>query len=84
MTQFSIVYSIQDNIDLFQISDLVMNYCDVLHMSTTHEKYTISQIITKNQNSHELCYRHVAWIEYLNVPYRLDQNSLILELPLTK
>ena len=60
MTQFSIVYSIQDNIDLFQISDLVMNYCDVLHMSTTHEKYKISQIIAKNQNSHELCYRHVA------------------------
>ena len=82
MTQFSIIYSIQDNIDLFQISDLVMNHCDVLHMSTTHEKYKISQIIAKNQNSHELGYQ--ACIEYLNVPYRLDQNSLILELPLTK
>ena len=46
MTQFSIVYSIQDNrsIDLFQISDLVMNYCDVLPMSTTHENFKSYQI----------------------------------------
>ena len=44
MTQFSVDYCIEDNIDLFQTSDLVMNYCDISHMSTTLKNYKSYQI----------------------------------------